>query len=156
MKRLARSSETGATLVVSLIMLVLITLMILAALAIGSANFRTVTNMQFRDEAIAAANRAIDEVMSTPFALDPAATDAASPYPIDLDNDGRTDYEVDIAVPQCVRATLAELTMPSSVSLGRRWGPRRAGTRCGRSGQRFRTTTRAELRWTCAAVCACC
>ena len=56
MKRLARSSETGATLVVSLIMLVLITLMILAALAIGSANFKTVTNMQFRDEAVAAAN----------------------------------------------------------------------------------------------------
>ena len=51
-------------------MLTLITLMILAALAIGGANFRTVTNMQFRDEAIAAANRALDQVMGTPFAID--------------------------------------------------------------------------------------
>ena len=73
MKRLQRPYETGATLVVSLIMLTLITLMIMAALAIGGANFRTVTNMQFRDEAVAAANRAIDQVVSSPFALDPPA-----------------------------------------------------------------------------------
>ena len=73
MKRLQRPYEAGATLVVSLIMLTLITLMIMAALAIGSANFRTVTNMQFRDEAIAAANRAIDQVVSSPFTLDPPA-----------------------------------------------------------------------------------
>jgi Tfp pilus assembly protein PilX len=39
-KRLQRVSQGGATLVVSLIMLTLITLMILAALAIGLANFR--------------------------------------------------------------------------------------------------------------------
>ena len=62
MTRRNRRSETGATLVVSLIMLTLITLMIIAALAIGSANFKTVTNMQFRDGAVDAANKAIDQV----------------------------------------------------------------------------------------------
>ena len=75
MKRLQRPSEAGATLVVSLIMLALITLMILAALAIGGANFRTVTNMQFRDEAIAAANKALDQVMSSPFAMTPGCAE---------------------------------------------------------------------------------
>ena len=73
MKRLQRASQAGATLVVSLIMLTLITLMILAALAIGLANFKTVSNMQFRDEAIAAANKALDQVMSTPFTVTPEA-----------------------------------------------------------------------------------
>jgi len=113
MIHLQRPSQAGATLVVSLIMLALITLMIMAALAIGSANFRTVTNMQFRDEAIAAANRAIDEVMSSPFALAPAAEDIE----VDLDSDGTNDYEVHIDEPQCVRATVAQTTAPSSESL---------------------------------------
>ncbi len=113
MKRLQRPSEAGATLVVSLIMLALITLMIIAALAIGSANFRTVSNMQFRDEAIAAANKAIDQVVSSPFVLAPAAEDIE----VDLDNDGTNDYEVHIDEPQCVRATIAEVSAPSSESL---------------------------------------
>jgi hypothetical protein len=113
MKRLQRPSEAGATLVVSLIMLTLITLMIMAALAIGGANFRTVTNMQFRDEAIAAANKAIDQVVSSPFALAPAAEDIE----VDLDNDGTNDYDVHIDEPQCIRARVAETTLPSSISL---------------------------------------
>jgi len=115
MNRLQRASEAGATLVVSLIMLTLITLMIIAALAIGSGNFRTVTNMQFRDEAIAAANKALEQVTSSAFALDPPA--AEEDIEIDLDNDGNKDYDVHIDEPQCIRATVAETTLPSSISL---------------------------------------
>ena len=113
MKRLQRVSQGGATLVVSLIMLTLITLMILAALAIGLANFRTVSNMQFRDEAIAAANKALDQVMSTPFTVTPAAEEVF----VDLDDDGKFDYRVNIATPQCIKAALDANTPPSSLSL---------------------------------------
>ena len=113
MKRLQRVSQSGATLVVSLIMLTLITLMILAALAIGLANFRTVSNMQFRDEAIAAANKALDQVMSTPFTVTPAAEEVF----VDLDDDGKFDYRVNIATPQCIKAALDANTPPSSLSL---------------------------------------
>lgn len=113
MKRLQRVSQGGATLVVSLIMLTLITLMILAALAIGLANFRTVSNMQFRDEAIAAANKALDQVMSTPFTVTPAAEEVF----VDLDDDGKFDYRVNIATPQCIKAALDASTPPSSLSL---------------------------------------
>ena len=110
-----RRIETGATLVVGLIMLTLITLMLMAALTIGTANFRAVTNMQFRDEAIAAANRAIEQVISSPFATRPAARETID---VDLDNDGTTDYDVDIAEPQCVRAThRGRPPPPSSISL---------------------------------------
>ena len=113
MKRLQRVSQGGATLVVSLIMLTLITLMILAALAIGLANFRTVSNMQFRDEAIAAANKALDQVMSTPFTVTPAAEEVF----VDLDDDGKFDYRVNIATPQCIKAALDANTPPSSLTL---------------------------------------
>ena len=113
MKRLQRVSQAGATLVVSLIMLTLITLMIMAALAIGLANFRTVSNMQFRDEAIAAANKALDQVMSTPFTVTPAAEEVL----VDLDDDGKFDYRVNIDTPQCIRAALDANTPPSSLSL---------------------------------------
>ena len=107
------SRETGATLVVSLIMLTLITLMIMAALTIGSANFKTVTNMQFRDGAVDAANKAIEQVVSSAFALAPSA----ETINVDLDNNLTTDYVVEIALPVCVRATKAEVTAPSSESL---------------------------------------
>ncbi len=114
MKHLQRASQGGATLVVSLIMLTLITLMIMAALAIGLANFRTVSNMQFRDEAIAAANKALDQVMSTPFTEIPVDAEEVL---VDLDDDGKFDYRVEIATPQCIRATLDANTPPSSLSL---------------------------------------
>ena len=136
-------------------MLTLITLMIMAALAIGGANFRTVTNMQFRDEAVAAANKAIDQVMSSPFALDPPA--AVETINVDLDNDGTTDYEVNIAEPQCIRATIGARPLCRAACRCRRHGgPRRPGTRSGRSKPQLRETTPAKLQWTCARACACC
>jgi hypothetical protein len=113
MTHLNYSRETGATLVVSLIMLTLITLMIMTALTIGSANFKTVTNMQFRDEAVDAANRAIEQVVSSPFTDAPAAQS----IDVDLDANGTVDYVVQIALPVCIRAVVAGVTPPSSESL---------------------------------------
>lgn len=113
MRRRQHASQAGATLVVSLIMLTLITLMILAALAIGLGNFRTVSNMQFRDEAIAAANRALDQVMSTPF----TTTTVAQTIPVDLDEDTKFDYAVTVHRPRCIKATLDANTPPSSLTL---------------------------------------
>jgi len=105
----------GAALVVGLIMLVLITLMLITALNLGTVNFRSVSNMQFREEAIGAANQAIDQFIGTPFIDDPV--DAAGPLPVDIDNDGTDDYIVEIAVPQCVYAAQAFGADPSSLAL---------------------------------------
>jgi Tfp pilus assembly protein PilX len=103
-------SQRGVALVVGLIMLVLITVMLIAALNIGTANFRAVSNMQFREEAIGAANRAIDQVISSNFTAAPAAEEVI----VDVDNDGDTDYAVQVAQPQCVTATPASSADPSS------------------------------------------
>ena len=105
--------QKGAALVVGMIMLVLITLMLITALNLGTTNFRAMTNMQFRSEAIAAANQAIEQVISTPFTAAPAA----EAIDIDVDNDADTDYTVQVAVPECVYATQAFGADPSSLSL---------------------------------------
>ena len=113
MSRRSPGPERGAALVVGLIMLVLITLMLITALNLGVTNFRAVGNMQFRDEATAAANQAIEQVISSPFTNAPAAETVN----IDINDDGSTDYVVGIAVPQCIMASQAFSADPSSVSL---------------------------------------
>lgn len=105
--------ERGAALIVGMIMLVLITLMLITAMNLGVTNFRAVGNMQFRDEATAAANQAIEQVISSPFTAAPAAESIN----IDVNDDGNPDYVVAIAVPQCVLASQAFSADPSSLSL---------------------------------------
>lgn len=109
-------AQHGATLVVGLIMLVLITLMVVTAFMLSSTNLKAVGNMQFRDEAIAAANAAIETVLSTSI----QATNTA----VDI---GGIEYQVAVATPICLRATLADagvktsLSLPKEMSSGETW-----------------------------------
>ena len=105
--------QRGAALVVGLIMLVLVTVMLISALVMSTSGFRSVSNMQFREEAIAAANRAIDQVISSPFMLTPEAETIS----VDIDNDGDEDYSVDIDEPVCISATEAFGADPSSLQV---------------------------------------
>ena len=106
-------SQRGAALVVGLIMLVLVTVMMISALVMSTSGFRSVSNMQFREEAIAAANRAIDQVISSPFMLTPTEETIS----VDIDNDGDEDYSVDIDKPVCISATKAFGADPSSLQV---------------------------------------
>lgn len=105
--------ERGAALIIGLIMLVLITLMLITALNLGTTNFRAMTNMQFRSEAVAAANTAIERVISSDFTAAPAAQTVE----VDFDNDAVPEYAVQIAEPQCIYAVQAFGADPSSLSL---------------------------------------
>jgi Tfp pilus assembly protein PilX len=58
--------ERGVTLVVGLIMLVVITLLVVATFTLSRSNFEIVGNMQHHNEARASAQRAIEEVISSP------------------------------------------------------------------------------------------
>ena len=113
MRRHISYRQRGAALVIGMIMLVLITLMLITALNLGTTNFRAVGNMQFREEALATANRAIEQVIGSAFTAAPAA----ETINIDSDNDGTTDYIVQIAQPQCIQASQAFGADPSSLSL---------------------------------------
>ncbi len=101
--RAYRDPHQGAALVVGLVMLALITLLLVAALNLGTTSFRSVGNMQYRDEAIAAANKALEQVIGSDFTAAPADDEIA----VDIDNDGTDDYLVEVAEPQCVSAAAA-------------------------------------------------
>jgi hypothetical protein len=71
-------------------MLVLLTLVVTTAFMMSSGNLKAVGNMQFRDEAIAAANMAIEQVISSDFTTLPVNV----PVSVDIDQDGINDYQV--------------------------------------------------------------
>jgi hypothetical protein len=106
-------AQRGATLVVGLIMLVLITLMVTTAFTLSTTNLKSVGNMQLRNEAIAAGNIAIEKVLGSPFAAAPTAEEIL----VDINNDGINDYLVSIAEPACVRASVAAPPVLSSLTL---------------------------------------
>ncbi len=108
------AKQQGATLLVGLILLGVIMLMAVSAFMMSSSNLKSVGNLQFRNEAIAATNKAIEQVIGSPFTTAPAA----ETIDVDIDNDGKTDYVVAIATPTCIKADLASATAPSSLSLG--------------------------------------
>lgn len=94
-------AQHGAVLIVGLIVLMLITLMVTAAFKFSTYNLKAVGNMQSHNEAVAAANKAIEQVVgSWTFATPPMA----HAYDVDINNDGITDYNVIIEAPTCVKA----------------------------------------------------
>ncbi|MDO9597738.1 MAG: pilus assembly PilX N-terminal domain-containing protein [Azoarcus sp.] len=101
-------SQRGASLVVGLIMLVIITLMVTQSLTLSTTNLQSAGNMQYRDEAIAAANMAIEATL----ALSTVASGHTEP--VDLNRDGTNDYTVAI-----VRSCLRALAIAGSSETGR-------------------------------------
>jgi Tfp pilus assembly protein PilX len=107
-----RSRQRGITLVVGLIMLVLLTLMAIAAFHMGTSQTEIVANAQHRSEATDAAQQAIDTVLnSSNFMIDPAAAIPASNCPggganslcVDLNGDTVGDVKVTLApAPTCI------------------------------------------------------
>jgi Tfp pilus assembly protein PilX len=114
-------SQRGATLVVGLIMLVLITLLVTSAFTVSTSGLKSMGNMQVRDEAIAAGNKAIEQVLSSPFTNAPTG----EAINVDLNNDGTTDYVVTFNTPICVSASTIAATgvASSSLSLGSTFNP---------------------------------
>lgn len=102
---MAPIGQQGITLVTTLIFLVLISLFSVATFNMSSGNFRIVGNMEARQEAMAAAQKAVEQTLSTnQFAVNPDGV-AASPVNIDIDGNGVTDYAaVMTPKPKCYRA----------------------------------------------------
>lgn len=87
--------QSGATLIVGLIMLVLITLVVSTAFMLSTTNLKSVGNMQYRDEALAAASAAIEQAISSDaIFFNPASQTIAV-----------GDYSVAVAAPVCLYAT---------------------------------------------------
>lgn len=99
-----RTHQSGATLVVALVMLLLLSLMAANAFK-GTANSLTIVgNTQWRQESLASAQKAIEQtVSSAAFATDPELV-AATPVLVDINGDGTNDYSVSLnPQPNCFR-----------------------------------------------------
>ena len=98
-----RTRQTGISLVVGLVMLIMLTLMVISAINSGTVNLRISGNMQVQDEARSAAQHAIEAFVSSYANFYPTpAGKAATGY--DINNDGTADYQVSVSTPVCKRA----------------------------------------------------
>lgn len=102
-KAIARRRQEGVVLIVGLIMLVLITLLVTTAFTLGTTSLKAVGNMQFRNESIAAANKAVEQVVGTYFGPTMTTIPPAQTITFDINNDGATDYWVRVSPPSCVQ-----------------------------------------------------
>lgn len=103
--------------VVGLIMLVLVTLIVVSAFIRSSGNLRTVGNMQVREEAIAAGDNAIEQVVSTLANFKLAPSTPLSTYTVDINHDGTDDFSI-TPTRTCIRAIQASAASPSDTELG--------------------------------------
>ena len=97
-----KNRQRGATLVIGLVMLVVLTLLVLSAIRSSNVNMRIAGNMQMQEETSAAAVQATEQVISNNFTIAPASQVIA----IDINNNGTTDYTANVSAPSCT-ASLA-------------------------------------------------
>ncbi len=85
---ISATKQSGETLIVALVMLVVLTLLVTSALRAGTTNLRIVGNMQRLQEVSTAAEQATEQVMSSNFTANPVP----QTIPIDINADGTSDY----------------------------------------------------------------
>lgn len=108
--------QKGVTLIVGLIMLVLIMLMVTTAYTLSGSSLKSVGNMQFRNESIAAANKAAEQYIDTYFDVTMASLPSTT-ITFDINNDGTADYSVAMAAPVCIQAnTVAGVSVAGACS----------------------------------------
>lgn len=104
-----RSNQSGVTLIIALIFIVIITLFVLAGVNLTMTNTKVIGNIQQQEEMEAGADAVINRVLSdkTAFSATPSGaatyTNASAP---ELTNLGQT-TSVTIATPVCLRAEVA-------------------------------------------------
>ncbi len=102
--------QRGATLITALIMLVALALLAIWAFNTSTTNLRVVGNTQARQEALSVAQAAVEQTISSPLFIKEAAAVAASPIPIDFDNDGNNDLEARLSPqPACYRVRILKV-----------------------------------------------
>ncbi|TAM43402.1 MAG: hypothetical protein EPN61_08220 [Burkholderiaceae bacterium] len=99
-----RPSQAGATLLIAMIFLVLLTLIVISAIKATNVNTKVVGNMQIQEESKAAAQQAIETIISNGnFATLPAT----STVQVDINDSGQSasTYAVTVPAPTCISFT---------------------------------------------------
>jgi type II secretory pathway pseudopilin PulG len=109
--------QRGATLITAMVFMLIFAIMAAAALRNSMSSVQAISNMQWRSESVAAANDAIDRVLSSAdFATKTDSVTAevvAAPYTVDINGDSVADIKVTFptvtiagvskAGPRCIR-----------------------------------------------------
>lgn len=97
------STQRGSTLLVGLIMLILLTLMAISAMNATTSGLQIIGNAQFREEATAAAQQAIERVISSNFTLNVAnsSSNTSSGATSSTVSFGAASYNVQVETPVC-------------------------------------------------------
>lgn len=113
-----RASQQGATLLVTMIMLIMLTLFALSAMNTSIVNLRMVGNMQNRAEAFDATQKTIETAISTTRFIDfpgDAIEDSCNGVPntlcTDLNGDGVNDLTTTLTpTPTCIQSRITKLS----------------------------------------------
>lgn len=99
-RRPPNRQQRGVTLIVAMIFLVILMLAAVSAIRVSNVNTRVVGNMQTQSEAFAAAQQAIEQVISYDFTVLPQARTVT----VDINDSGKAGsaYTVNVAAPVCL------------------------------------------------------
>jgi Tfp pilus assembly protein PilX len=111
--------QRGATLIVGLIMLIVITLLVVGSFTLGRNNLEIVGNMQHRNETTASAQRAIEEAISSPLLTTtpgnifqpPCSAQNTKCYNVTKDSTNTTADQIAVTLtptPTCVKAEVVK------------------------------------------------
>lgn len=89
------SNQRGATLMVALVMLVVLTLLVVSAIRSSNSNLRIAGNMQSQEEAVNAAQQTTETIISNDFWTAPVSSTPSVTI-------GLTTYNVSVPQPTCV------------------------------------------------------
>lgn len=111
--------QGGATLLIALIMLVLMTLLAVSSFNLGKSNLQIVGNMQTKAETSDSAKAAVEEVISkTTFTTTPsAALGASNSKTYDVNGDGAADVTVTLTPAPCIKK--AQIVKNSQLDLSK-------------------------------------
>ena len=119
--------QNGATLLIGLIMLVLLTLMAVTSFRLGKSNLQIVGNMQFRNETLRAAEEALEASISLPTSVTVASTAS-----VDVNADGSPDVAVTIT-PTLQQAFVLRNTQLNLTNYGNLADPGQLGCALGQA-----------------------
>lgn len=156
----APNRQRGATLLVGLIMLVLMTLIAITSFNLGRSNLQVVANMQNRAESANSAKATLEEVISkTNFTSNPAAaltnSCASNAKCFDINGDGVNDVTVTLTPTPCIKKSQiiqnAQLDLTKADDVGCLVG---AGQNLGIAGAATGNSLCANTTWEVTAVAA--
>jgi hypothetical protein len=112
-----KSRQRGVTLFVALVLLVMVTLLAVSSFRVSNTNLKVVASMQGKGETVAAAQAAIENVISNAaFAENPTLV-ASKAIPVDISGTGDPKFVYSVSLAPAPRCLKARPTNPAELDI---------------------------------------